>query len=86
MVEIPPGPIVGLIDDFWQRSITDLGLPGPDAGKGGKFLILPPEYKGDVPKAGYYVLQGTMNNYNVMVRGLDRERRQGCAPSRTSSG
>ena len=70
VVEIPPGPIVGIIDDFWQRSITDLGLPGPDAGKGGKFLILPPEYKGDVPKAGYYVLQGTMNNYNVMVRGL----------------
>src|SRR5688572_5376629 len=30
VVEIPPGAIVGLIDDFFQRSITDLGLPGPD--------------------------------------------------------
>lgn len=50
VVEIPPGAIVGLIDDFWQRSITDLGLPGPDGANGGKFLMLPPGYKGNVPK------------------------------------
>jgi hypothetical protein len=42
VVEIPPGAIVGIIDDFWQRSITDVGLPGPDGGKGGKYLLLPP--------------------------------------------
>jgi hypothetical protein len=70
VIEIPPGPIVGILEDFWQRSISDVGLPGPDKGKGGKFLILPPGYKGDVPQTGYYVLQGTMNNYNAMVRGL----------------
>ena len=67
VVEIPPGAIVGLIDDFWQRSIADVGLPGPDGAKGGKFLLLPPGYKGDVPQTGYHVLQGTMNNYNVMA-------------------
>ena len=65
-----PGAIVGLIDDFWQRSIADIGLPGPDGDKGGKFLLLPPGYTGDVPKEGYHVLQGTMNNYNIMVRGI----------------
>jgi hypothetical protein len=70
VVEIPPGAIVGLIDDFFQRSITDLGLPGPDGDKGGKFLLLPPGYKGAVPASGYHVLQGTMNNYNAMVRGI----------------
>jgi len=70
VVEIPPGAIVGLIDDFWQRSISDVGLPGPDGAKGGKFLLLPPGYKGDSPQTGYHVLQGTMNNYNVMVRGI----------------
>ena len=70
VVEIPPGAIVGLIDDFWQRSIADVGLPGPDGAKGGKFLLLPPGYKGDVPQTGYHVLKGTMNNYNVMVRGI----------------
>ena len=70
VVEVPAGPIVGLIDDFWQRSISDVGLPVLMGGKGGKFLLLPPGYNGEVPKAGYYVLRGTMNNYNVMVRGL----------------
>jgi hypothetical protein len=70
VVEIPPGAIVGIIDDFWQRSIADVGLPGPDGAKGGKFLLLPPSYKGDTPQIGYHVLQGTSNNYNVMVRGI----------------
>src|SRR4030095_12520092 len=45
VVEIPPGAIVGIIDDFWPRSLADVGLPGPDGGKGGKFLLLPPGYK-----------------------------------------
>ena len=55
VVEVPPGAIVGLIDDFWQRSATDVGLPGPHGDKGGKFLLLPPGYKGEVPKSGYEV-------------------------------
>ena len=50
VIEIPPGAIVGLLDDFWQRSLADVGLPGPDAGNGGKFLLLPPGYDGDVPR------------------------------------
>ena len=70
VLEVPAGPGVGLIDDFWQRAITDFGLPGPDKGKGGKYLLLPPGYNGEVPKEGYFVLQGTMNNYNIMDRGL----------------
>jgi len=70
VVEIPPGAIVGIIDDFWQRSIADVGLPGPDGAAGGKFLLLPPTHKGDAPQAGYHVLQATSNNYNVMVRGI----------------
>jgi hypothetical protein len=70
VIDVPPGRIVGLIDDFWQRAITDLGLPGPYGDKGGKSLLLPPGYKGDVPQEGYQILRGTMNNYNVMVRGL----------------
>jgi hypothetical protein len=70
VVEIPPGAIVGILDDFWQRSISDVGLPGPDGAKGGKFLLLPPGYQGDIPQTGYHVLQGTMNNYNAMVRGI----------------
>ena len=42
VVDVPPGALVGLIDDYWQRSVTDLGLPGPDGDKGGKFSSCPP--------------------------------------------
>jgi pentatricopeptide repeat protein len=70
VVEVPPGFIVGLIDDFWQRAIVDLGMPGPDGDKGGKVLIVPPDFKGEIPKTGYHVRQATMNNYNIMVRGI----------------
>ena len=70
VVEIPPGAVVGLLDDFWQRSLSDVGLPGPDAGKGGKFLLLPPGYDGEVPASGYFTLQATMNNHNLLVRGI----------------
>jgi len=54
VVEIPPGPYIGLVDDHNQSWITDMGIPGPEAGKGGRHLILPPDYKSN-PPAGYYV-------------------------------
>ena len=69
-VEIPPGAIVGLLDDFWQSWLSDVGLPGPDAGAGGTFLLLPPGYDGDVPASGYHMVRATMNNLNLLVRGI----------------
>ena len=55
VVESPPNTL-GLVDDFWFRYVTDLGNAGPDKGKGGKFLFLPPGYTGSVP-AGYHVFK-----------------------------
>ena len=40
--EIPPGLMAGMILDVWQRVLADLGVVGPDQGKGGKYLILSP--------------------------------------------
>jgi len=70
VIEVAPGALVGIIDDYFQRSITDVGLPGPDGDKGGKFLLLPPDHAGEVPSEGYHVLHGTMNNYSFMIRGI----------------
>jgi hypothetical protein len=53
VVEIPPGAL-GPIDDCWFRWVTDIGVTGPDKGKGGKYLLLPPGYQGEVPE-GYFV-------------------------------
>ncbi|HEV2804276.1 MAG TPA: DUF1254 domain-containing protein [Chthoniobacterales bacterium] len=49
VIESPPDAL-GIFDDFWFHYVADLGLVGPDKGKGGKFLFLPPGYKGEVPK------------------------------------
>lgn len=48
--------MLGAIDDFWYRWVTDVGITGPDQGKGGKYLILPPGYTGEIPK-GYFVVR-----------------------------
>ncbi|MCZ8391398.1 DUF1254 domain-containing protein [Achromobacter xylosoxidans] len=53
VIELPPGPYIGLVNDHNQGWVQDLGLPGPDAGKGGKHVVLPPDYTGPVP-AGYH--------------------------------
>ncbi|MCU0591115.1 MAG: DUF1254 domain-containing protein, partial [Desulfobacterales bacterium] len=57
VVEVPP-MVLGLIDDFWYKWVADIGITGEDRGKGGKYLILPPDYKGEVP-AGYFVVRPT---------------------------
>jgi hypothetical protein len=49
VVELPSGPLMGAANDLNQRWVMDLGLPGPDAGKGGKHVLLPPGYQDKVP-------------------------------------
>jgi hypothetical protein len=66
VIELPPGPFVSLVDDHHQRWVIDMGIPGPDAGKGGKYLILPPDYKGE-PPAGYTAARSsTFKNFWVL--------------------
>ena len=55
VVEVPPG-MLGMLDDAWMRYVGDFGVAGADKGKGGKYLVLPPGYTGEVPK-GYFVLK-----------------------------
>jgi hypothetical protein len=48
IVEIPPGSGPGTVNDAFFRFVTDTGSVGPDRGKGGTYLILPPDYQGDL--------------------------------------
>ena len=41
VVETPPQSL-GMFDDRWWQWIVDFGLPGPDRGEGGRFLLVPP--------------------------------------------
>ncbi|HVY74801.1 MAG TPA: DUF1254 domain-containing protein [Puia sp.] len=83
VIDAPPG-LQGILDDFWQRPIQsvglidgrkwrgDVGLPGPDKGKGGKYLILPPDYKGKIP-TGYYVYRSGTYGVFVFWRGFFKD-------------
>jgi len=68
VIETPPN-VLGIIDDHWFHYVTDFGNAGPDKGKGGKFLILPPGYKGKVPE-GYYVARTNTYGNWVIWRGF----------------
>jgi hypothetical protein len=55
VVEVPPG-VMGPFDDHNFKFVFDIGPTGKDQGKGGKYLVLPPDYEGKVPK-GYFVFR-----------------------------
>jgi hypothetical protein len=72
VVELPPGPFIALAMDHHQRWILDMGLAGPDLGKGGKHLILPPGYSGEVP-SGYQVARSATFKICIAVRALPQK-------------
>jgi hypothetical protein len=61
----------GSILDLWQTPIADVGPTGDDKGKGGKYLFLPPGYKGTVPE-GYLVYRPDTYTVPVALRPVSR--------------
>lgn len=70
IIEVPAGPLIVVAMDINQRWVADMGIPGPDAGNGGKHLLLPPGYKGTAPSAGYHVWKSSSDNLIVGIRSL----------------
>ena len=60
-------PVIGLIDDAFFRYVTDLGLVGKDKGKGGKYLIVGPDYTGEIPE-GYFVSHTSTYRHWLLLR------------------
>ena len=69
VIDLPAGPYVGVVNDHHHRWVIDLGMPGPDAGKSGKYLLLPPDHRGDVP-AGYHVGRARTNKVGMVVQAV----------------
>lgn len=70
VIDLPQG-MLGVLNDMGFLHITDLGAAGPDQGKGGRYLVLPPGYEGEVPD-GYFVVQSeTYNVWNFLRGYLD---------------
>nr|WP_319396883.1 DUF1254 domain-containing protein [uncultured Desulfobacter sp.] len=72
VIDYPAGPTAGGILDFWQRPVIDLGLTGPDKGKGGKYLLLGPGQSVDNTE-GYIVVNSPMNNIMHAFRVLSTD-------------
>jgi hypothetical protein len=68
-IEIPAGAYIGLVNDHNQTWVADLGIPGPNAGKGDKIAILPPDFKGAAP-AGYKPYHSDTYKQLIAVRAL----------------
>ncbi len=64
VVEVPP-EVLGTVQDAWFRWVIDMGLPGPDRGVGGKYLIVPPDYKGTLPEGGGFNVAHSRTNHGV---------------------
>jgi hypothetical protein len=68
VLETPPN-VLGVIDDHWFQYVTDFGRVGADKGRGGKYLLLPPVYEGEVPE-GYFVRHSRTYGNVVFWRGF----------------
>ncbi len=60
VLETPP-KFLGAVQDAWFRWVIDLGVPGPDRGEGGKYLIVGPDYTGPLPQGVFSVARAKTN-------------------------
>jgi hypothetical protein len=50
ILNIPAGNLQGHIDNIYQQQLVDFGVVGPNEGNEGFFLVLPPDYDGEIPE------------------------------------
>jgi hypothetical protein len=73
--------VQAILDDFWHRPLVgpahdggnylgDVGIPGPDEGKGGRYLVVPDDYDGEVDEDEYFVYRCPTNGVFIFVRGF----------------
>jgi hypothetical protein len=72
VMEVPPD-VLGPVDDAYFRWVTDVGFTGPDQGRGGRYLFLPPDYKGEVPIQGFHVIRATTNRNLIFFRAFVKD-------------
>ena len=70
VIEIPPSEegvgIFGTLMDAWQRPIDDVGAKGRDKGNGGKYVLVPKGYQGQLLPKSYTYHQRTNNGFAIL--------------------
>ncbi|MGD9511744.1 MAG: DUF1254 domain-containing protein [Geminicoccaceae bacterium] len=79
VVAAPPN-VIGMFTDFFQRTLTDVGAIGPDRARGGLYLLLPPDYDGEVP-SGYFVFRSQTYNVFLFFRTVMKKGEHGPDPA-----
>jgi hypothetical protein len=77
-MDIPAGAIAGSVLDFWQRPLCDLGVAGPDQGKGGKYVFVGPGQEAPAVE-GAFVLRSPTFGVALFYRMLDPDPAKGDA-------
>ncbi len=74
VMELPVG-LLGTLNNVWQQPLSDLGGPfSPEQNRGGRFLILPPGFKGTLPQLHHHVVQSDTNIVIFYLRAIPRTR------------
>ena len=73
VLEAPPH-VLGFIMGLWQYPLEDVGPLGPDKGRGGSFLLVPPDHQGELPD-GYFVVRCDAYALNACLRGFVQDGR-----------
>src|SRR6267378_8599160 len=76
VMELPVGAIAGSALDAWQRALSDLGMTGPDQGKGGKYVFVGPGQEPPAPE-GAFVLRSPTFGVVLFYRTLDPDQPKG---------
>lgn len=66
VLNLPP-MVLGAVDNAYFLHVSDVGITGPDKGKGGQYLFIGPDYKGDIPD-GYHVVYSKTYRHWLFMR------------------
>ncbi len=68
--------LFGSFIDAWQIPLEDIGPAGADKGEGGKYIVVPVDYEGEIPEGCHVVESATNNiwfNFRVVPTGHSDE-------------
>jgi hypothetical protein len=79
--DLEDGPVVleaaagllGPMDDAYFGNVTDVDLTGPDKGKGGNYVMVDPDYEGDLPEEGYFVIKSPTSSNWLLTRAFVKD-------------
>ena len=70
VVEIPASTadvgLFGTLMESWQRPLEDVGAKGKDGGRGGKYVILPPDYRGPLLPGSFTIQSQTYQGFATL--------------------